>query len=93
MRPSETTSTHFLVGFFIILLAFHILLIIPRLGMMPEEDDWYFGSALRLEGRDLLKSGSALEDDRRTLEVMMESTNCIIFCTAIPLISQVEFGL
>jgi len=38
------------------------------LGMMPEEDDWYFGAALRLEGRDLLTKGAALEDDRRTLE-------------------------
>jgi len=38
------------------------------LRMMPEEDDWYFGGALRLEGRGLLKRGSDLEDDRRTLE-------------------------
>lgn len=38
------------------------------LGMMPEEDDWYFGAAMRLEGGDLLKKGAALEDDRRTLE-------------------------
>eukprot|EP00981_Chlorochromonas_danica_P002026 scaffold413_cov176-Ochromonas_danica.AAC.22 len=38
------------------------------LQQMPEEDDWYFGAALRLEGRDLLKKGSDLEDDRRTLE-------------------------
>jgi hypothetical protein len=36
--------------------------------MMPEEDDWFFGAAMRLEGRDLLKRGSDLEDDRRTLE-------------------------
>lgn len=38
------------------------------LTMMPEEDDWFFGAAMRLEGRDLLKRGSDLEDDRRTLE-------------------------
>lgn len=36
--------------------------------MMPEEDDWFFGAAMRLEGRDLLKRGMDLEDDRRTLE-------------------------
>jgi len=35
---------------------------------MPEEEDWYYGAAMRLEGRDLLKKGAALEDDRRTLE-------------------------
>ena len=35
---------------------------------MPEEDDWYFGATLRLEGKDILKKGAALEDDRRTLE-------------------------
>mmetsp|Transcript_3163 Transcript_3163/g.5341 ORF Transcript_3163/g.5341 Transcript_3163/m.5341 type:complete len:649 (+) Transcript_3163:2-1948(+) len=38
------------------------------LGQMPEEDDWFFGAAMRLEGRDLLKRGADLEDDRRTLE-------------------------
>eukprot|EP00599_Poterioochromonas_sp_BG-1_P003191 CAMPEP_0173133270 /NCGR_PEP_ID=MMETSP1105-20130129/630_1 /TAXON_ID=2985 /ORGANISM="Ochromonas sp., Strain BG-1" /LENGTH=1788 /DNA_ID=CAMNT_0014044913 /DNA_START=1672 /DNA_END=7038 /DNA_ORIENTATION=+ len=38
------------------------------LNQMPEEDDWYFGAALRLEGKDLLKGGSDLENDRRTLE-------------------------
>ena len=38
------------------------------LTMMPEEEDWFFGAAMRLEGRDLLKRGSDLEDDRRTLE-------------------------
>jgi hypothetical protein len=27
------------------------------LAVMPEEDDWYFGAAMRLEGRDLLKRG------------------------------------
>jgi hypothetical protein len=27
------------------------------LGVMPEEEDWYFGAAMRLEGRDLLKRG------------------------------------
>ena len=37
-------------------------------GLMPEEDDWYFGATLRLEGKDLLKKGAALDDDRRTLE-------------------------
>jgi len=36
--------------------------------LMPEEDDWYFGATLRLEGKDLLKKGAALDDDRRTLE-------------------------
>jgi hypothetical protein len=35
---------------------------------MPEEDDWYFGAVLRLEGKDLLKQGGDLESDRRTLE-------------------------
>jgi hypothetical protein len=38
------------------------------LAMMPEEEDWFFGAAMRLEGRELLKRGSDLEDDRRTLE-------------------------
>ena len=38
------------------------------LAQMPEEDDWFFGAAMRLEGKDLLKRGSDLEDDRRTLE-------------------------
>ncbi|KAJ1432461.1 hypothetical protein B484DRAFT_29684 [Ochromonadaceae sp. CCMP2298] len=36
--------------------------------MMREEDDWFFGAGMRLEGRALLKRGSDLEDDRRTLE-------------------------
>jgi len=35
---------------------------------MPEEDDWYFGAALRLEGKDLNKRGRGMEDDRKTLE-------------------------
>ena len=35
---------------------------------MPEEDDWYFGGAMRLEGHDLMKRGNALDEDRRTLE-------------------------
>lgn len=38
------------------------------LGDMPEEDDWYFGSGLRMEGQHLLQRGVALDDDRRTLE-------------------------
>jgi hypothetical protein len=38
------------------------------LDQMPEEDDWYFGAALRLEGKDLLRKGASLEADRRTLE-------------------------
>jgi hypothetical protein len=38
------------------------------LGNMPEEDDWYFGAGLRLEGSHLLARGRALDDDRRTLE-------------------------
>lgn len=38
------------------------------LKQMPEEEDWYYGAAMRLEGKDLLKRGSVLEDDRRTLE-------------------------
>jgi len=38
------------------------------LNQMPEEEDWYYGAAMRLEGYDLLKRGSDLEDDRRTLE-------------------------
>jgi hypothetical protein len=38
------------------------------LGDMPEEDDWYYGAGLRLEGSHLLARGRALDDDRRTLE-------------------------
>jgi len=38
------------------------------LGSMPEEDDWYFGAGLRMEGSHLLQRGTALDDDRRTLE-------------------------
>jgi hypothetical protein len=35
---------------------------------MPEEDDWFFGAALRLEGRDLQTQGEELDADRNTLE-------------------------
>ena len=35
---------------------------------MKEEDDWYFGAALRLEGRDLQNLGKELEADRNTYE-------------------------
>jgi hypothetical protein len=35
---------------------------------MPEEDDWFFGGALRLEGRDLQTQGEELDADRNTLE-------------------------
>jgi hypothetical protein len=38
------------------------------LGNMREEDDWYYGGALRMEGKDLLKQGADLEEDRRILE-------------------------
>lgn len=38
------------------------------LGDMPEEDDWYYGAGLRLEGSHLLARGRALDEDRRTLE-------------------------
>lgn len=38
------------------------------LGDMPEEDDWYYGAGLRLEGSSLLARGQALDEDRRTLE-------------------------
>jgi len=35
---------------------------------MPEEEDWYYSAAVRIEGQDLKKRGSDLEDDRKTLE-------------------------
>ena len=35
---------------------------------MPEEEDWYYGAAMRLEGSALLQRGQQLEDDRRVLE-------------------------
>lgn len=35
---------------------------------MPEEEDWYYGGAVRLEGRALLQKGATLEEDRKTLE-------------------------
>jgi hypothetical protein len=38
------------------------------LEQMPEEEDWYYSGAVRLEGRDLLKKGQQLEDDRKVLE-------------------------
>jgi hypothetical protein len=38
------------------------------LSNMPEEDDWYFGASLRLEGKDLDKRGKNMDDDRKTLE-------------------------
>lgn len=33
-----------------------------------EEDDWYYGGNMRLEGADLLSKGEELQDDRRALE-------------------------
>jgi hypothetical protein len=38
------------------------------LGQMPEEEDWYYNATVRLEGKDLLKKGVQLEDDRKILE-------------------------
>jgi hypothetical protein len=38
------------------------------LAQMPEQDDWYFTAALRLEGNQLLSRGLDLNNDRRTLE-------------------------
>lgn len=38
------------------------------LSSMPEEDDWYFGAALRLEGGSLINRATSLEDDRRVME-------------------------
>jgi len=35
---------------------------------MPEEDDWFFGAALRIEGTNLREDGSQLMLDRRSLE-------------------------
>lgn len=35
---------------------------------IKEEDDWYYGGAMRLEGAGLVLKGAALEDDRRALE-------------------------
>jgi len=33
-----------------------------------EDDDWYYGAELRLQGHGLMNRGNELEDDRRTLE-------------------------
>lgn len=38
------------------------------LSQMPEQDDWYYGAAMRLEGSELLSRGMDLNNDRRTLE-------------------------
>jgi hypothetical protein len=38
------------------------------LSMMPEEEDWYYSAAVRLEGTALSKRGGELEEDRKTLE-------------------------
>lgn len=35
---------------------------------MPEEDDWFFGAALRIDGLNLKEEGSQLMLDRRSLE-------------------------
>ena len=35
---------------------------------MPEEEDWYYGAAMRLEGSALLKKAADLDDDRRVME-------------------------
>ncbi len=38
------------------------------LSSMKPEDDWYYTSAARLEGKDILRQMTQLEDDRRILE-------------------------
>jgi hypothetical protein len=38
------------------------------LKQIREEDDWYFGGAMRIEGAALVNQGGELEDDRRALE-------------------------
>jgi len=38
------------------------------LSMMPEEEDWYYSAAVRLEGAGLMRRGGELEEDRKTLE-------------------------
>jgi len=43
----------------------NVLTVIDR---MPEEDDWYFGAALRIEGVNLREDGGQLMLDRRSLE-------------------------
>jgi hypothetical protein len=35
---------------------------------MPEEEDWYYGAAMRLEGSALLKKAADLDDDRMVME-------------------------
>jgi hypothetical protein len=35
---------------------------------MPEQDDWYFGGEMRVEGKQLLTRGLDLSNDRKTLE-------------------------
>ena len=35
---------------------------------MPEEDDWYFGAAMRMEGQELLRLAIDLQEDRKVLE-------------------------
>jgi len=32
---------------------------------MPEEDDWYFGAAMRMEGQELLRLAIDLQEDRK----------------------------
>ncbi|GMH75260.1 hypothetical protein TL16_g06700 [Triparma laevis f. inornata] len=42
--------------------------VINHVSRMPEEDDWFFGAALRIEGMNLQEDGSQLMLDRRSLE-------------------------
>mmetsp|Transcript_751 Transcript_751/g.1598 ORF Transcript_751/g.1598 Transcript_751/m.1598 type:complete len:1761 (+) Transcript_751:28-5310(+) len=42
--------------------------VMNHVSRMPEEDDWFFGAALRIEGMNLQEDGSQLMLDRRSLE-------------------------
>jgi hypothetical protein len=42
--------------------------VVETLGQMPEEDDWYFGSEMRLQGESLVEEGQGLDAQRRQLE-------------------------
>merc|ERR1712072_1368661 len=41
------------------------------LAKMKEEDDWFFGSELRVNGRSLVKEGITLTEDQRSHEAEM----------------------
>merc|ERR1711865_755368 len=41
------------------------------LGKMQEEDDWFYGSELRINGKALVKEGITLTEDQRSLEAEM----------------------